>query len=534
MENTKGMTRRGFLGAAGIGAAGLALAGLAGCASQPQSQLSAQAEQPTEKTKDEPAKSGAVEPSQVDTDVLVIGAGVSGLTAAIAAAEGGADVVLVEQDEGLKTVYGHSITAIGTSFQKEMGEDWTPEELVDFWNTYGDEGMDRDFQLFAAEHSAETIDWLIEHGVDIVGVTNAPTNPFQYPARTFVTSSDRDGVKAYLEPLKAKAEEDGVQITFSLTIDELVKESDRVVGALGTDGNGQPVSFSAKAVIVCTGGFGGSSDMVRLYAPLTPNHGTFVGPSAGFAMAQAKKVGAQLCAPGGTMSFFKNADGGFADNPGLGMFVTREGKRWVNENLYFLDRAGLAYKQGISEYWAIYDSTLFDSVAAASADDGLASGSIVSADTVEDLARAMNVNVRTLAESVDRYNGFCESGRDDDFGKPATRRGRVFDPDADTPYSLALVDKDYTLLNPVKTAPFYAINMLPTDSLNGTNGGMRTNTDGQVLDIDEQPIPGLYAAGEAASGHFLGFFYPQSGSSLLNCFCYGRYAGQNAAKSVKA
>lgn len=469
----------------------------------------------------------------LDTDVLVIGSGVAGLTAAISASEEGASVLLIDKDSGLKPVYAHSITAIGTSFQKELGEDWSSQELVDFWNQYGDEHMDTEAQLFAAEHSAESIEWLIAHGVDIVGVTVPPTNPFQYPARTFVTSSDRDGVGAYLTPLKAKADELGVTFMFDTEATQIVKTDGTITGVNATRSDGSNIIINAKSTIVCAGGFGGSSEMLRLYAPLTPNAGTFEGTSKGFAIQQARSIGAEVVAPGGTMAYFINVDGGYSDNPGQGMFVTREGKRWVNENLYFLDRAGIAFREGISEYWAVYDKPLFDEVAAAAAEQGLKNGSIVEADSIEELAIKMGINVANLSATVSTYNEYCAAGEDAEFDKPASRQGRVFDPEDTKPYDLDLVDREFKLLNPIEIAPFYAIDLtVQTTALSGTNGGIRTNTNGEVIGIDGNPIPNLYAAGESASGHLIGYFYPQSGTSLCMCFCFGRYAGISAARNA--
>ena len=286
---------------------------------------------------------------------------------------------------------------------------------------------------------------------------------------------------------------------------------------------------------MAAGGFGGSSDLLRLYAPHTPNCSTFDGESKGFALLQAKTVGADVVAPGGTMAYFVNVDGGYSDNAGQGLFVNREGKRWVNENLYFLDRAGIAYKQGITEYWALYDSALYEQVAGQTGEKGLESGTIVKADTIEELAKKMNVNIAALTKTVEDYNGYCEAKNDPEFGKPATRMGRVFDPDDPKEYDLDVIDKEFTLLNPLATAPFYAIDMtVQTTALSGTTGGMRTNTDGQVIAVDGSLIPNLYAVGESANGHLIGYFYPQSGTSLCMCFCFGRYAGAAAAANATA
>lgn len=547
-QNATAISRRRFLAGAGAGALGLAAVGTLGCAPDGKNVASTDAPSstpaPTVQGTASTAPSAPIDVAESveitetrDAEVLVIGTGVSGLTAAISAAEAGARVTVIEKLDGLKKVYAHSITAIGTSFQKELGEDWTPEELVDFWDQYSDTDsfMDRDAQLFAAEHSAESIEWLIEHGVDIVGVTVPPTNPFQVPARTFVTSADRDGVKAYLEPLHAKAEELGVEFNFSTEATKILIDDTGAVIGIETNAGGTGIQYNTKSLIVAAGGFGGSQEYLRLYAPLTPNSPYFDGEAKGFALSQARSIGADVVAPGGTMAYFLNIDGGYVDNAGQAMYINRQGQRWVNENLYFLDRAGIAYKQGISEYWAIYDSKLFDETASATAEKGLESGSIVKADTIEELAHLMGINVAAFKKTVDAYNGYCTSGSDKEFGKPASRMGRVFDPNDPKEYDLDLVEKEFTLLNEIATAPFYAINMtVQASALSGTSGGIRSNTNGEVIDVEGNTIPNLYAVGESSNGHLIGYFYPQSGTSLCFCFCFGRYAGAAAAANATA
>ena len=147
----------------------------------------------------------------------------------------------------------------------------------------------------------------------------------------------------------------------------------------------------------------------------------------------------------------------------------------------------------------------------------------------------MDINVAAFKETVEAYNGYCASGDDAEFGKPATRMGRVFDPDDPKEYDLDLIDKEFVLLNEIATAPFYAIEMtVQASALSGTAGGIRSNTNGEVLDVEGNIIPNLYAVGESSNGHLIGYFYPQSGTSLCMCFCFGRYAGAAAAANAGA
>lgn len=524
----RGLSRRTFITGMGMGALGLAGMGLAGCAGQPNPN-----KQQGDPQDDKTTQKNAGAPETLDTDVCVIGAGPAGITAAINAAEAGAQVLVIDQLEGIG-VCGHSITAVGTPWQDEAGIAMTPEDLVDFWATYDDPHLDRDLMLFVARESAATIAWLDEHGPSFVGVTVPPTNPFQEPMCTLVTTGGRDGKASYLDPLKATADELGVAFKFATTATSLVQdESGAVVGVAAVGSDGHEVSIDARATIVASGGFGSNSDLVRLYAPRTPNVGPVTGTANGFAVTAAPAIGAELVMPGGTQALFSNPGKVGPDHAGQGLFVDGDGKRFINENLYTFDRSAIAFKQGISRYYALYDEpttgTLYgmpkDGFAA-----GIESGTVVTADTIEDLARKLGVNAAALAATVEAYNGYCETGIDEEFGKPAVRTGRVTDPDKANEYDPDVIEREFKLLNPLATPPFYAVSMVADSTrLTGTQGGLKINADTEVLDTDGASLPGLFAAGEAANGQVFGYAYPQSGASLCLCFTLGRFAGTSAA-----
>lgn len=539
-------SRRQFIAALGVGALGVAGAGLAGCAPQAGD---------TGKGQQAAASENPAADESLECDVCVVGAGPAGLTAAVSAAEGGARVVVVDQDD-IVGICGHSITAVGTSWQKEQSFDMTPEELVDFWMAYPAPQHDRDMMLFAAEHSAESIDWLADHGVDFVGVTVPPTNPFQDPPRTIVTSAGRDGGKAYMEPLKAAADELGVEFHYETTALALKRDdAGAVVGVEAEGKDGHKVEVTAKSVILTTGGYGSDDVLIRQYAPRTPNVGPLTGGSNGFAIKQAFQLGAEVVMPGGTQAFFGNVDGANPDNAGQGIAVAPDGKRFVNEHLYVLDRSAIAFEKGISMFWQIYDTPLLDTLFSATSinsgdsfysgtkatngnldglEKGIENGSVFRADTIEELASFIGVNAATLKKTVDTYNGYCAKGKDEEFEKPAKAKGRVSDPAKEHEYDPDMIEQEFTLLNPLETGPFYAVKMTADSSaLTGTQGGIKVNVDTQVIDVNGNVIPNVFAAGEAANGQLIGYHYPQSGTSLCMCFCFGRYAGANAAANAR-
>lgn len=532
------LSRRTFVAGLGLGALGLAVA-TTGCSSPEGKSADDSAEAAKQGQPDgDDAAEGQTETPQasgqsetVDVDVCVIGAGPSGLTAAITAADAGCSVLVVEALPQLG-ICGHSMTAVGTPWQKDLNITMTPQDLVDFWATYDGPLQDRELMLSIASESAATVEWLGQHGVEFVGVTAPPTNPFQDPLCTMVTKGGRDGKASYLDPLKATADAAGVQFRFGCTVEALAQDSSgAIVGVTAAEG-GNTLTVNAKSTVVCAGGFGSNTDIVRLYAPRTPNVGPVQGVANGFAVLSAKAVGAQLVMPGGTQALFNSKVG--PDNAGQGMFFDVNGKRFINENLYTFDRSGMALEMGISQYWALYDSVAIEGIYGMPKDNflaGVEEGTVIQADTIEEIATRIGVSANTLKKTVETYNGYCEAGKDAEFGKPAVRSGRVSDPNKANEYDPDLIEREFKLLNPVAVPPFFAVGMQANSTyLTGTQGGMKINGDAQVLDTADRPIEGLFAAGESANGQIFGYMYPQSGASLCMCFTLGRFAGASAAE----
>lgn len=476
------------------------------------------------------ASAGEGTVTEVDTQVLVIGCGYAGLVAALAAAEKGAQVTVVEKRSSYGTS-GHSITACNTPWQKEAGYTDSADALTKFWmdcaTALGSQTAKEEMVRYAAEQSAASLEWMSAQGVDFVGCTMAPTNPFQNPFRTHVTSAFRNGRQAYMEPLYNKALEQGIQFCFDTRATELLQdETGAVVGALATSEDGA-TTFHANAVILATGGFANNNELIAENCPSIILRENNTGFSTGDGQLMAEAIGANMVYNGGSLCSFANPHGAAGDNLGLFMYVTEDGTRFVNENDYFLHRAAYALSKGINTYYGVFDSEMVDPSTLETAIEG---GSVVKADTLEDLAKQLGMDVNTFVNTVNKYNGYCDAGEDKEFGKPAERVGYVFDPERTNDYDVDSIQQTYHLLNKIDKAPYYAVTYVAsTTTITGTVGGCEINKDTQVLNTKGAAIPGLYANGEVANAQFFGMMYPQSGAALSFYLTYGRVAGQNAA-----
>jgi succinate dehydrogenase/fumarate reductase flavoprotein subunit len=195
------------------------------------------------------------------------------------------------------------------------------------------------------------------------------------------------------------------------------------------------------------------------------------------------------------------------------ILVDGNGDRFVNEGIFyeFVNDALLTLEGDPPGY------VIFDDVVLTQAEDKIVKyfsagllkeikeGLVIQASTIESLAARIRINAVRLSETMDRYNGLASAGRDFDFGKT---------------YEMGL--------EPVKKPPFFAIPVHP--GMIATTGGLKINTSAQVLDMSDNAIRRLYAAGRTTGG-VLGAVFPASGVNLLDALCFGRIAGRNAASN---
>lgn len=508
------MDRRGFLSFATKGAmAGAALAAtqVIGCGDS------------QEKVEDE-------DDIQWDeaTELIIMGGGGAGLVAAIVAREAGTEVVVIEKADilgGTTALSGGQVQASGTSTQMGAVSGDTPEKHAEYWMQASEGVADPEIVQLLAEEAPNSIKFMEDHGLQyasVYGVSHMPQvdDELMVPRIHIPAGSEDDNLQggaAHVDVLKTSAEDLETDIRMESTVDGLVvDDEDGVVGVRATIG-GEPRHIRAtKGVIIAAGGFDHSKDMSHTFSPqqlweletgvcyCTPTNvgeGIQLGMAAGADLASG--LSGTIGYPAAVMGTNENING---------LWVNRYGQRFVAEDSHYAHKMRKIYSQQGEMAYAIFDQetselggeTLGGLFGNWSSDlsEEIASGKITKADTLADLADAIGVHAGQLESTVSTWNDEMANGGED-----------------------TLFDRQVAL-RPLGDGPYYAVRITSVNL--GSCGGLRINTNAQVLDTEGEPIQGLYAAGMAAGG-FIGTFYPGSGTAIMSTIVLGRMAGAHAA-----
>ena len=448
------------------------------------------------------AEAAVAEDEVLTYDVVVIGGGAAGIAAASNAKDAGASVLLLEKQAALggnTIISGGIVYATGTQAQKDAGVEDSVEALVDYWYERAEGNANKDMLTLVAEKSNSTVEWLIEGGVQLgnLGPTGLSTVP-----RALYTAN---GGAGFIVPMTQVIKDKGVDIrTETPAVSLIMDESGKCVGVEAVANDGHKVTVNAKSVVIASGGFDGSRDMMRKYAPENTTDYFLASPgNTGDGINMAMAVGADTVFKGGVIGLRGIMDTSFAD-PINGLvwmpylMVDQDGNRFVNESTdYPVVHSAL---ENNKHSYMIGDATQLSAEMVAGLIEG---GYAFVADTLEELAEITFMDKDTFLATVARYNEL--KGQEDvDFGKAAAA------------------------MTGVGEGPYVAIRIMPATI--GTMGGIKVDLDMHVLKADGSIIPGLYAAGACANGDFFYQEYPASGTSIMMCFTVGRIAGTNAAE----
>ena len=498
-------------------------------------------------------KTGSAEDSTVEADVVVVGAGGAGMTAAITAAGEGKSVVILESQS---MVGGNSVRATGgmnagktvyqdenefgesagvektlktaaekyadnetiTALAKTVSEQWAAYqanptgyfdsvELMELDTMIGGKGInDPELVETLCANSADAIDWLDEHGITLHNVSSFGGASVKRIHRPVNAEGKTVSVGSYMIPLlQENCEKAGVKMMLDTTATEILTDANgAAVGVKATGASGETVTVNAKAVVLASGGFGANLDMVVKYKPELKGFMTTNAPGIqgqGIEMAQA--IGAATVDMD-QIQIHPTVEANTAAliTEGLrgdgAILINEEGQRFIDEvgTRDVVSAAEIAQTGSYS--WLVVDQAMVD---ASSVIQGyIKKGYTVTGETYEELGKAMGVDETAFAETMDTWNGYVEAKNDPDFGRTS-------------------------FANPLNTAPYYAVKV--TAGVHHTMGGLKINANTEVLNEKGEVIPGLFAAGEVTGGvhgaNRLG------GNAVADFTVFGRIAGAAAS-----
>ena len=492
-----------------------------------------------------------------DADVVVIGAGGAGMTAAMTAADAGQKVVILESQamvggnsaratggmNAAKTVYqdenefdqaagvektlataaekyadNETITALA----KTVSEQWAAYqanptgyfdsvELMELDTMVGGKGINNpELVKTLCEGTADAIDWLDENGITLHNVSSFGGASVKRIHRPVNEEGKVVSVGAYMIPLlQENCEKRGIDIVLNTTVDTILTDANgAAVGVSGTDKDGNTVVVNAKSVILATGGFGANLDMVTKYKPELAG---FMTTNAAGAQGQGIEMATAIGA--GTVDMDQiqihptvEANTAALITEGLrgdgAILVNANGERFIDEvgTRDVVSAAEIAQPGSYS--WLIVDQAMVD---ASSVIQGyIKKGYTKTGATYEELAKELDVDPATFANTMETWNSYVEAKNDPDFGRTS-------------------------FANPLNNGPYYAIKV--TAGVHHTMGGVTINSATEVLKEDGTVIPGLFAAGEVTGGvhgaNRLG------GTAVADFVVFGRIAGASAAAFAK-
>ena len=495
----------------------------------------------------------SAEDSTVDADVVVVGAGGAGMTAAITAAAEGKTVVILESQS---MVGGNSVRATGgmnagktvyqdenefgesagvektlktaaekyadnetiTALAKTVSEQWAAYqanptgyfdsvELMELDTMIGGKGInDPELVETLCANSADAIDWLDEHGITLHNVSSFGGASVKRIHRPVNAEGKTVSVGSYMIPLlQENCEKAGVKMMLDTTATEILTDANgAAVGVKATGASGETVTVNAKAVVLASGGFGANLDMVVKYKPelkgfMTTNapgiqgQGIEMAEAIGAATVDMDQIQIHPTVEANTAALI--TEGLRGDGA---ILINEEGQRFIDEvgTRDVVSAAEIAQTGSYS--WLVVDQAMAD---ASSVIQGyIKKGYTVTGATYEELGKAMGVDAAAFAETMEKWNGYVEAKNDPDFGRTS-------------------------FANPLNTAPYYAVKV--TAGVHHTMGGLKINANTEVLNEKGEVIPGLFAAGEVTGGvhgaNRLG------GNAVADFTVFGRIAGAAAS-----
>ena len=470
---------------------------------------------------------------EYSTDFLIVGAGISGLAAAVQARQLDLNTIVIDKNGfvagnggGVEGIFG-----INTKMQKAAGIHAEKEDIISKEAELGQYRADGSFWVDLINNSADNIDWLVNLGVQLTKVDDYH-GTCMFP--TFHWFKGGFASVGYVPYMKKKADELNVKFLLETSATSIIKENGTVKGVYAKTPEGY-IKINAKATLLATGGVGHNPDLLEKQGWSTKNiHYCSMPSNTGDGYQMAMSVGAMdmlkespefmmnyiQAFPHEGVHLYLDPINGFMSLPSGGpvVFVNQDGRRFVNENV---KKFNLLYQRmaikATKVTYEIFTQRIFDELTknVENADKILAKAvkenegnSLFKANSISELAEKVNLPSETLLNTVNDYNSFCDNGKDLEF------------------------NKDQDMLISMKEGPYYIARLDPSNLIG--LGGIGSNRKFEVINNDFEKIPGLYASGMDSTMQYRDVYtITLGGSACAHNVNSGRQAAKNAEKYIQ-
>ena len=513
----KKLTRREFLKGSAASAAGVAALGMmGGNVLAEEAPMEKMGEGYSWETPPDPIPDDEIVET-IESDIVIVGAGIAGVTAALRASELGASVTVIEKNSFPSGRGGHYAAYQSRAMTEAGLINDDKDQIAADWMRFCGNRINQKLVYLFLDNSSKVMDWLDDMSGDqlnIIPIVTHYANPQYYEhIGTHVIRGSFEGntygMTAVVYFMWQKAMEFGAQFVFDSPAEQLVKEDGRVVAAIAKDVDGYKKYVGKKGVVLATGDISGNDEMMKAYCdPVGLKCKALVYTPVGCNTGDGQRMGMWV---GGHMQ-----DGDIPTMIHLVrycgvcfgfLYVNAQGQRFMNEDTWIQSKsiqilnqaeskgnefaysimdanwakdAEASIPYGGGQFWdnmsRLVDSDWDSESTIAMVEKSVESGVSFKADTIEELAEQIGCDPEVFKATVDRYNEMYEQGYDSDFHKRAE------------------------LLSAIKEPPFYAVKFGP--ALLCAPGGLEINEKLQVLDDDDEPIPGLYAIGNCSGGRY--------------------------------
>ena len=478
-----------------------------------------------------------MEPEQIvkeyNTDFLIVGAGISGLAAAVQARQLKLNTIVIDKNGfvagnggGVEGIFG-----INTKMQKDAGIHAEKEDIISKETELGQYRADGSFWVDLINNSADNIDWLVNLGVQLTKVDDYH-GTCMFP--TFHWFKGGFASVGYVPYMKKKADELNVKFLLETSATSIIEEKGTIKGVYAKTPKGY-IKINAKATLLATGGVGHNPDLLEQQGWSTKNiHYCSMPSNTGDGYQMAMSVGAMdmlkespefmmnyiQAFPHEGVHLYLDPINGFMSLPSGGpvVFVNQDGRRFVNENVkkYNLLYQRMAIKATKVTY-EIFTQRIFDKLTknVENADEILAKAlkenegnSLFKANSISELAQKVNLPVAILSKTMKLYNSYCDNGKDLEF------------------------NKDKEMLVSMEDGPYYIARLDPSNLIG--IGGIGSNRKFEVINNNFEKIPGLYASGMDSTMQYRDVYtITLGGSACAHNVNSGRQAAKNAKQYIQ-